>query len=309
MANKPDSHDVAYHAPRQVSSNGLTLTYDSFGRAEDPALLLIHGLGMQLIDWDPALCRLLAQAGLRVIRFDNRDVGLSTHFHDRPVPNIAAVALAVAEGSDPGLPYTLGDMAADAAGLLDALAIERAHVVGVSMGGMIAQRLAIHHGSRLLSLTSIMSTTGGRDLPPPAPEAVAILLAPPPADRAAYIERSVADARILSAGYPPDETAQRAQAAARYDRAFDPAGVGRQFAAVLGDGSRREALRGVTVPTLAIHGAEDPLVPAAGGRDTADHIPGARLLTLPRMGHDLPPALYAAVTTAISDHARSAVGA
>jgi pimeloyl-ACP methyl ester carboxylesterase len=292
-----------------VQRNGLTLTYDSFGRTEDPALLLIHGPGMQLIDWEPAFCRQLAQAGFYVIRFDNRDVGLSTHFHDRPVPNIAAVVLAVAQGSDPGLAYTLGDMAADAAWLLDALAIERAHVMGVSMGGMIAQRLAIHHGPRLLSLTSIMSTTGGRDLPPPAPAAAAILLSPPPVSRPAFIERSVADARILCAGYPPNEALQRARAAARFDRAFDPAGVGRQFAAILGDGSRRTALRGVTVPTLVIHGAEDPLVPAAGGRDTADHIPGARLLTLPRMGHDLPPALYATVIAAFGDHARAAASA
>lgn len=287
-----------------VEANGISLACDTFGDASDPPVLLIAGLGMQMIGWDDVFCFHLAAQDYWVIRFDNRDCGHSTHFDDAPVPSIPAVALAMAEGREPEVPYTLRDMADDAAALLEALGVGAAHVVGVSMGGMIAQLMAIHHPQRVRSLVSIMSTTGGRDLPPPQPEAAALLMEAPPADREANLEHALRSARIMRGPHLTlDEARVRRRAAEAYDRAFYPAGTGRQLAAVVASGSRRGQLAQVAAPTLVIHGAADPLVPVEGGRDTARHVPGAELLIFEKMGHDLPPQLWPPLIQAIAHHA------
>jgi pimeloyl-ACP methyl ester carboxylesterase len=245
-----------------------------------------------------------------VIRFDNRDVGLSTHFTDAPVPDLAAVAGALARGERPDVPYTLDDMAEDAVALLGALDIEQAHIVGRSMGGMIAQIVASEHPERTLTLTSIMSSSGNPGLPPSSPEAMAVLTqrAPHPSqDEKGFLDHSVRAARILgSPGFSFDETAQRAQALAEAKRAYDPAGFGRQIAAIVAGGDRRARLNKIAVPTLVLHGAADPLIPLAGGEDTASNIKGAELRVIEGMGHEIPPGLYETVALAIADNARRA---
>ncbi|TMR89626.1 alpha/beta fold hydrolase [Nonomuraea basaltis] len=247
------------------------------------------GLGAQLIHWDEDFCRLLAEQGHHVVRFDNRDVGLSTHFHDAGVPEAGAPA-----------PYLLDDLADDAAGLMDALGWPAAHVVGASMGGMIAQALAIRHPARVLTLTSIMSTTGPR-VAPPTPAAIAALTATPPADRAAVLEQALQTWSVIgSPGYELDRERITMMAGLAYDRCFDPAGTARQLAAIMDSGSRTEQLARVTVPTLVLHGEEDQLVPVEGGRATAAAVPGARLVTYPGMGHDLPRPLWPALVTEIT---------
>jgi pimeloyl-ACP methyl ester carboxylesterase len=282
-------------------ANGIEIAYEVIGRAQDPALLLVMGLGTQMIHWDDELCSMLAGRGHRVIRFDNRDVGLSTKLVDRGQPNVIAAFAALARGSAVEAPYTLSDMAADAAGLLDALGIEAAHVVGASLGGMIAQTLAIEHPVRVRSLTSIMSTTGDRDLPGATPGAAAALLTPAPPDREGNIARGVQVFRAIgSPGFPFDEARVRDRAARAYDRCFHPAGTARQMMAILAAPSRREALRGVRVQTLVIHGADDPLVPLACGVDTADAIPEAERLVIEGMGHDLPRAVWPRIVDAIA---------
>ncbi|WP_345409362.1 alpha/beta hydrolase [Nonomuraea salmonea] len=221
------------------------------------------GLGAQLIQWDEGFCRLLAEQGHHVVRFDNRDAGLSTHIHDAGVPQPGAPA-----------PYSLTDMAADTAAFMDAIGWPSAHVVGASMGGMIAQTLAIEHPERVLTLTSIMSTPGP-DVAPPTPEAMTALMTPPPADRAGVLDQSVVTwSTIGSPGYELDEEAIRERAGLAYDRCFDPAGTARQFAAIRASGDRTQALAGVRASTLVIHGEADPLIPAAGGRATAEAVPG-----------------------------------
>jgi pimeloyl-ACP methyl ester carboxylesterase len=260
-----------------IKANGITIEYETFGDAAAPPVLLIMGLGGQLIMWDAAFCTAIASAGYYVIRFDNRDVGLSTTFEDAT--------------SSPA--YTLSDMAADAAGLLDALGIESAHVVGASMGGMIAQTFAIEHPTRTRTLVSIMSTTGDQTVGQPTPESIAALLAPPPATRDEAIEAGLKIWRIIgSPGYPFDEQAVRERAAASYDRSFNPAGTARQIAAIMSQPDRTAALGEVRVPALVIHGEADPLVAPSGGKATAAAIPGARLKLVPGMGHDLPRDLH-----------------
>lgn len=290
-----------------VQANGITIAYDSFGSEDAEPILLISGLGVQMIRWTVPFCEILAARGYRVIRFDNRDVGLSTCFDDAPVPDITTVAGAVARGERPDVPYTLRDMADDAVGLLDALDIRQAHIVGRSMGGMIAQLVASEHPDRVLSLTSIMSGTGNPDLPPPAPEAMAMLTrrAPNPLeDEAGFLDHAVAFSRVIaSPGYPFDEAAHRAQALAEVKRAHSPAGSGRQIAAMASAGDRRAQLGTISVPTLVVHGAADKLIPSAGGRDTAASIPGAELLMIDGMGHDLPSPLYQTVARAIAANA------
>ncbi len=259
-------------------ANGITIEYETFGDPSDPAVLLICGLGSQLIRWDVELCVALADAGFYVIRFDNRDVGLSTWLDDLPP-------------SPP--PYTLVDMADDAAGLLDAMGIRAANVVGVSMGGMIAQTLAIAHPDRVLTLVSIMSTTGDRGVGQSTPEALAALRSPRPSDREAAIELGVTLSLLIgSPGYPADEQRERDRVAASFDRAFHPTGFVRQLAAITAQPDRTEALHGVRVPALVIHGDADPLIAPSGGRATAAAIPGARLKLVGGMGHDLPPQLF-----------------
>jgi len=272
-----------------ATANGIQIEYETFGEPSAPALLLIIGLGNHMTDWDESICNQLAQSGLFVIRFDNRDVGLSTKFDEAGIPDIINAFSDRERGNKIKAAYTLDDMADDAVGLLDALGIEKAHVCGMSMGGMIAQTVAIRHPQRLLSLTSIYSTTGNPDLPPPTPEAAEILVTPPPPERDAYIEYLVNLFRTLAGPeFPFDELWHRKAAIRRYERCFYPQGVGRQIMAVLAHGSRKEALASVRVPTLVIHGTEDPLVRVECGKDTADAIPGAELMIIEGMGHDLP---------------------
>lgn len=294
----------------RVSSNGVELEYESFGAPGDRPLLLVMGLGAQMILWDEAFCALLAGRGFYVIRYDNRDVGLSTKLDAAGVPNLLEAFASAAQGQAIDAPYTLSDMAADAAGLLDALGLETAHVVGASMGGMIVQTLAIEHPQRLRSMTSIMSTTGNPALPPPDASAIGALTTPAPAERAAAIEHQVRLWRVIgSPGFPFDETRVRARATRSFDRGVSPDGRVRQLVAILASGNRKLALGGVRTPSLVIHGAADPLVPLAGGRDTAEAIPGAELLVLEGMGHDLPEPLWPTVADAIAKHAERAEAA
>ncbi len=290
--------------------NGIDLEYESMGDPADPALLLIMGLGAQMIAWDDEFCLGLVDRGFHVIRFDNRDVGLSTKIAVDPEVDVAAVLTTVLSGGEADAPYLLADMAGDALGVLDALGIESAHVVGASMGGMIAQSVAIAAPDRVLTLTSIMSTTGDPDVGQPSPEVLGVLMAPPAADRDSYIAQSVEGSRAIGSREHFD-AARAADAAARaYDRNFHPVGVGHQLVAILASPSRSEDLRHFDKPALVIHGTEDPLVTPSGGERTAEVLPHAELLMLDEMGHDLPVVLWPQVISAITDlAARSAVEA
>ncbi len=287
----------------QIQANGVTLEYDTTGSKSGDPLLLIMGLGAQMTRWPDAFRQQLADRGFYVIHFDNRDVGLSTHLSDAPVPDLRAVVAAVREGRRPDVPYRLEDMAQDAVSLLDALGVERAHIVGASMGGMIAQLVAADHPEHTLSLTSIMSTTGNPALPPAKPEAMAVLSnrPPHPSDEKAYLDHSVRSSRTTgSPAYPADEAVLRANLLAEVKRSYNPAGFGRQMAAINATGDRREKLKTITAPTVIVHGADDPLVPVEGGHDTAENIPGAEIVIIPGMGHDLPPALFGQMIDAIA---------
>jgi pimeloyl-ACP methyl ester carboxylesterase len=297
-------HDVPHSDQASVDANGIEIVYDTFGDPSSPPMLLIMGLGAQMIAWDEDFCSALASRGFCVIRFDNRDVGLSTKLDEAGLPNMLAMLRSQMQGETVEAPYTLRDMADDVAGLLDGLAIDAAHIVGASMGGMIAQEMAIRHPDRVLTLTSIMSSTGNPDLPPPDPEALTVLVTPPPSDRQAYIEYGIESWKVLAGpGYPPDNDRIAERAGRFFDRGLSPAGTSRQMAAILASGSRVEALQSVTAPALIIHGDSDPLVPVEGGIDTADSIPGAELLIIEGMGHDLPPSLASRVIDAIARHA------
>jgi pimeloyl-ACP methyl ester carboxylesterase len=287
----------------------LTIEYDTFGAPADPALLLVMGLGTQLTGWDEGFCRLLAAQDRFVIRYDNRDCGLSTHLDGVPF-DLGATVMSMLDPAAPrpAAPYTLSDMAADAVGLLDHLSIARAHVVGASMGGMIAQTIAIEHPQRVLTLTSIMSHTGEPEFGAPTPEAMQALLTPPPADRDAYIERSVKNWRLFAPHRHFDEQRTRDRAAAAYDRAFYPEGIGRQLTAVLASGDRAAGLSELSTPTLVVHGRLDPLVQLSGGQRTAELVPGAHLLVVGDMGHDLPLPLWPLLVEAIAAHTRTAGG-
>ncbi|NOY69065.1 MAG: alpha/beta hydrolase [Deltaproteobacteria bacterium] len=269
--------------------NSIRIEYETFGDPSSPPLLLIIGLAGQLIFWDEEICRKLAESGYFVIRFDNRDSGLSQKLEDADVPDIMEAVTARMMGEDINAPYSIEDMAKDAAGLLDGLGIEKAHVCGMSMGGMIAQSMAIQYPERILSLTSIYSTTGNPELPPPSPAIMQVVLAPPPKGRELCIEQSVNILRTISgSGFEFDEAYHRNIAAQAYDRAFYPPGVSRQLMAILAQENRKPALGSLSVPALVIHGDEDPLVPVEGGKDTAAAVPGAKLIIIEGMGHDLP---------------------
>jgi pimeloyl-ACP methyl ester carboxylesterase len=284
----------------QVAANGIQIEYETTGDPADPPLLLIMGLGAQLIAWDDDFVRELASRGLHVIRFDNRDQGLSTWFDDAGVPDVVSAA---ATGVIPEPAYTLADMADDAAGLLDALGIEQAHVCGVSMGGMIGQTLVVRSPAKVLSLVSIMSTTGDPAVGWQHPEALALLMAPAPSDRDAVIESAVKGAAVIgSTGYPRHDDTIRRLAAASYDRGFHPDGAARQLVAIASAPDRTEALRAVRCPTLVIHGEADPLIDCSGGRATAEAIPGADLWMIPGMGHDLPAELFSPIAERIAAH-------
>ena len=287
----------------RARSNGIELEYEAIGNPADPALLLIMGLGAQLIAWDDELVLGLARRGHFVIRYDNRDVGLSTHFDGAPAPTALEVIGRRAKGEPLGVAYTLGDMANDAAGLLDHLEVSSAHVMGASLGGMIAQTLAIAHPRRVRSLTSIMSSTGSPSLPAAKPEAIARLGMPVPSERAAYIEHALATQRVMAgAGFPFDEERGRKLAGRAFDRAFYPQGSARQIAAVVASGSRREALESLRVPALVVHGLEDPLVPVEAGLDTHDAIAGSELLLIDGMGHSLPRGVWPSLIDAVQKH-------
>lgn len=267
----------------------IELAHETFGSPEDTPLLLVMGLATQMIGWPDDFCRMLAERGLYVIRFDNRDIGLSTHLDHAGAPDV----LAVMGGDHSRVAYRLADMAEDTAGLLDALGLDDAHVVGASMGGMIAQTLAIRHPERVRSLTSIMSTTGDPAVGAPAEAALGALLAPPATDRESAVQRAVDTYRVIgSPGFEFDEHGLRERAGLSFDRAYDPAGVARQLAAILASPDRTADLARVAVPTLVVHGAQDALVNVSGGRATAAAIPGAELFVVEGMGHDLPRAVW-----------------
>lgn len=291
----------------QITANGIQIEYEVHGDPANPPLLLVMGLGAQLTLWPIELVEALVARGYYVIRHDNRDIGLSQKFKEHGIPNFRRVALLRMLGLRPRTPYTLSDMAADAAALLGALGIEKAHVVGASMGGMIVQLMAVNHPDKLLSMTSIMSTTGSRRVPPAKPEAMKALLnrAPPGAtlDQVLPIGLHVSRA-IGSPAYPATEERLRANIARDFNRSFFPEGAARQIAAIVADGDRRKRLAKVATPTLVIHGVDDPLVPVEGGRDTAASIPGAKLLEIPGMGHDLPLELVDEIADAIAGHAK-----
>ncbi len=295
---------VARSAPALARANGIELCYDTFGDAQAPPMVLIMGLAAQMIAWDDEFCAALAARGLRVIRFDNRDIGLSTRLESLGVPNVPQLLMAHLSGQPVSAAYTLSDMARDVVGLLDALGIESAHVVGASMGGAIAQTLAIEHPQRLRSLSSIMSTSGDPSLPPPMPQALQLLMTPTPTDQAGYYQRYVQTWKVLRGpGFPLDEARDLERAAQNFSRGLYPAGVARQMVAILASGSRKAALARVRVPTLVIHGDADPLVPLACGIDVADTVPGAQRLIIEGMGHALPITLWPRIVEAISVHA------
>jgi pimeloyl-ACP methyl ester carboxylesterase len=289
---------------RRTLANGIDIAWDSFGDPDAPPLLLIMGLGAQMVAWDDAFCARLAEAGgHRVIRFDNRDIGHSTHLTHLGIPDIQALMLQAMAGKPLAVPYTLRDMAADCIGLLDALGIDRAHVVGASMGGAIGQELAIHHPERMRSFTSIMSTTGNPALPPPTPEAMAVLFSPTPLSFDAYLPHYRKVWHVLRGpDFPLDEARDAERAQLIFLRGLNPGGVARQLAAIFASGNRKPALRDVQVPTLVIHGDADPLVPVACGVDVADAIAGAKLLRIPRMGHALPVSMWPQIIDAIAAH-------
>ena len=282
--------------PATVASNGIEIAYETFGAPDARPLLLVMGLGAQMLAWHPEWCAELAANDFFVVRYDNRDVGLSTHLHDAPPPDFVAAWA----GDFSSASYRLEDMTEDAVGLLDALGVDRAHVVGASLGGMIAQTMAITHPERVRSLTSIMSTPWV-GIGSPTPEARAALLAPAPRNRAEAIERAVRNQRVLgSPGYPMDEAWIREVAGQAYDRGFDPLGVARQQLAIWASGDRTEALAHVTAPALVIHGDADPLIQLPGGQATAAALPDAELLVIPGMGHNLPRAVWPTLVAAIS---------
>jgi pimeloyl-ACP methyl ester carboxylesterase len=292
-------------AEETARANGIEIAYETIGDPSNPPLLLVMGLGMQLIHWDLELCRQLAERGFYVIRFDNRDSGHSTKV-DAPVPDVRRAIV----GLKLHAPYLLEDMADDAFGLLDHLGIEAAHVMGISMGGMIAQTMAIKRPERVLSLISIMSTTGDRRAGRPKLRVWGILLRQAPRDRDAYIERFVHIFRAIgSPGFPLDAERIRELAGATYDRGHNTAGTGRQLAAIMASGDRTAQLRSLSVPTTVIHGQADPLVPFRGGRATAAAIPDARLIAVPGMGHDLPREVWPRVIDAVAETAARAAPA
>ena len=281
----------------------VELCYETFGEPADPGVLLIMGLGTQMIGWPDEFCAALVQRGFHVIRYDNRDVGHSTHFDDVPPPTIGQLLLRRPKN----VAYTLNDMADDGAGLLDHLGIDAAHVVGASMGGMIAQTLGARHPERVQSLVSIMSTTGSRWSGQPAMRVFPYFLRRPKAGKEAFVERLVKLFRVVgSRGFERDEQALRELASLSFDRSDDAAGTGRQLAAILASGNRVADLRRIKAPTLVIHGTVDRLVRPSGGRATARAIPGARLKPIEGMGHDLPRGAWPQIIDAIAENAAEA---
>mgnify|MGYP003344413174 CR=1 FL=1 len=290
--------------PRAVVNKWETLPieveFDTFGSATNPALLLIMGFGAQMVAWDAEFVQMLADRGLFVIRFDNRDCGLTTKLDGVEVDAGAVVAAALTEQPMPPVPYTLSDMAADAVGLLDHLGIAKAHIMGASMGGMIAQVFAIEHPTRTASLISVMSMPGEPETMQSAPEAMNALMSIPPSDRAGYIEHSLVYQAFQSKKYRSDELSRK-NAARDFDRSFYPQGSPRQMAAIYASGRRTEALAALRVPTLVLHGNDDTLISPVAAKRTAEIIPGAQLVMVDDMGHDIPQPLWPLVVDTITN--------
>jgi pimeloyl-ACP methyl ester carboxylesterase len=290
-------------AEQVAEVNGIEIAYETFGDPSDPPLLLIMGLASQMILWDEELCELFVAQGFHVIRFDNRDVGHSTHLRGGPKPKVMRAMAGITR--DPH--YTLDDMADDAFGLMDELGIEAAHVAGVSMGGMIAQTMAVRRPERVLSLASIMSTTGNRRAGLPRLRALTVLLRKAPRDRDSYIEYTARVFKIIgSPDFDRDEAWVRKLAGESYDRGVDRGGPARQIVAIQASGDRTRALAGVRARTVVIHGKDDPLIPVRAGRATARAIPDAELIEIDGMGHDLPRELWPRIVEAVSQNANRA---
>lgn len=294
---------------QHVKANGLQLAYDEFGSVGDPAIVLIMGLGTQMIGWPVAFCEKLAVEGFRVIRFDNRDIGLSQKLDDSGRPSLIRVALRKKLGLANRVPYRLHDMAADTTGLMDGLGIEAAHLVGISMGGMIAQTVAGYFPSRTLSLTSIMSTSGRSSLPSASIKVTRQVFKPVgDEDEEAFLARATKTWQLIgSPGYPVSEVALQEKILASYRRSYYPAGAARQAVAIVASGDRVDLLKRIDTPTLVLHGKDDALVPVACGIDTAKHIKNARLELIDGMGHNLPEPLLPQFAQLIAEHARDAV--
>jgi pimeloyl-ACP methyl ester carboxylesterase len=290
---------------RAILPTGIEVEYDTFGSPDDPALLLIMGFTAQMTQWEESFCRLLVDGGRFVIRFDNRDCGLSTKLDGQVADVPAVMAAAFADATPPEVPYTLSHMAADAIGLLDHLGIGRAHIMGASMGGMIAQTIAIEHPARVRSLISVMSQPGEIEVGQPAPEAAEAIFAPPPSTRDEYIESAPRWMVWQSKKYS-DVARVKANAARDFDRSFYPEGAMRQMAAIYASGRRTAGLQALDVPTLVIHGRDDTLITPSGGFRTAELIPGANLLFMADMGHDMPEPLWPVLVDAILSHTRHA---
>ena len=296
------------HQPERIArANGIDLCYEIFGDTDAEPMLLIMGLGAQMVLWDDGFCRQLAARGFRVIRFDNRDIGKSSKLHGgkrlTPLELLKLRFLKIPVAA----PYKIRDMAEDTIGLMDALGIKSAHLVGASMGGMIAQETAISFPERVRSLTSIMSTTGNPRVPPPSRAALALLMQPEPTTKEEFLARFQKTWKVLRVGsFPEDEILDRSRGERIYERGPSPAGRARQLRAILASGSRKERLRAVKAPTLVIHGTVDPLVHPMGGKDTAASIPGAKLMMVEGMGHALPVPMWPQVIDAIDKHAHGA---
>ena len=304
----PGVSSTAHQPPQLARANGIDICYEIFGDGNAEPMFLIMGLGAQMVIWDDAFCEKLAARGFRVIRFDNRDIGQSSKMHGgKRLTPFELLKLRLFK-IPVDAPYKLSDMAQDTIALMDNLGIRSAHLVGASMGGMIAQEIAITFPERLRSLTSIMSTTGDPRLPGPTREAAALLMAPPPKTKEDYIERFAKTWKMLRVGsFPEDEALDRARAERTFSRGLNPAGVGRQLRAILASGSRKPRLHKLKAPTLVIHGTVDPLVNPAGGKDTAASIPNAKLMMIEGMGHALPLRMWPDIIDAIDKHAHGAV--
>jgi len=268
--------------------NNIEIEYETIGDPISRPILLIAGLGSQLLAWSDEMCEDLANLGFYVIRFDNRDIGLSTKFENAGIPDMMEISAAYARGEIPKIPYTLEDMADDAIGILNALNIEKAHVCGASMGGMIAQIIAYRHPSRVLSLAVIMSTTGNPELPPSKPEILMQFFAPVPSEREAYIEEMVKRDSLINGTFSYDENRSREYRTTEYDRSFYPDGIVRQLAAMSVPGNIKPFISAIKAPTIVIHGSEDPFNSIEAGKDIATIISGAELLIIDRMGHCFP---------------------
>jgi pimeloyl-ACP methyl ester carboxylesterase len=287
-----------YQMPK-ANVNNITIEYETMGDLNSKPLLLIAGLGSQLLAWSEEICQKLAENGFFVIKFDNRDVGLSTKFEDAGIPDMIEIREAYTRGEIPKVPYTLEDMADDAIGLLDALNIEKAHICGASMGGMIAQIIAYRHPSRVLSLTVIMSTTGNPELPPSKPEIVMRFFAPVPSEREAYIDEMVKRDSLIIGTFPFNENQSRDYRTREYDRSYYPEGIARQLAAMAVPGNIKPYIITISAPTIVIHGSEDPFNLIEAGKDIATSIPNAELLIIDGMGHSIPREIIPHIINAI----------